>query len=124
MLKLMFKLFKKGNKGFSLAELMVVVAIMGVLVAIAIPVYNSSTEKAREETCKANMRMIAGAAQQYITDNAVSGTTPASLTLDKNVLNKYFQEYPKCPSGGTYNIDITTGSAVSVTCTKKGHVYP
>lgn len=114
MLKLMFKLFKKGNKGFSLAELMVVVAIMGVLVAIAIPVYNSSTEKAKKGTCDANRRMIAGAAQQYITDKVVNETTPGSITLD--TLGNYFQEKPRCPSGGQYDINTTTGSAISVSC--------
>ena len=50
-------MFKKLNKkGFTLAELLVVVAIIGVLVAISIPIFTSQLEKAREATDAANIR--------------------------------------------------------------------
>jgi type IV pilus assembly protein PilA len=49
---------KKNNKGFTLAELLIVVAIIAVLVAIAIPIFNSQLEKAREATDIANVRDI------------------------------------------------------------------
>ena len=50
-------MFKKLNKkGFTLAELLVVVAIIGVLVAISIPIFSSQLEKAREATDAANIR--------------------------------------------------------------------
>ena len=50
-------MFKKLNKkGFTLAELLVVVAIIGVLVAISIPIFTSQLEKAREATDAANLR--------------------------------------------------------------------
>ena len=52
-------MFKKLNKkGFTLAELLVVVAIIGVLVAISIPIFTSQLEKAREATDQANIRAI------------------------------------------------------------------
>ena len=47
---------KKNNRGFTLAELLIVVAIIAVLVAIAIPVFTSQLEKAREATDLANIR--------------------------------------------------------------------
>ena len=47
---------KKNNKGFTLAELLIVVAIIAVLVAIAIPVFTTQLEKAREATDAANIR--------------------------------------------------------------------
>jgi len=47
---------KMNNKGFTLAELLIVVAIIAVLVAIAIPVFNAQLEKAREATDLANIR--------------------------------------------------------------------
>ena len=47
---------KKNNKGFTLAELLIVVAIIAVLVAIAIPIFNSQLEKSREATDIANIR--------------------------------------------------------------------
>ena len=50
-------MFKKLNKkGFTLAELLVVVAIIGVLVAISIPIFTSQLEKSREAVDKANIR--------------------------------------------------------------------
>lgn len=120
MLKKMFKLMKKGNKGFSLAELMVVVAIIGVLVAIAIPVYNASTARAEKGACIANLRMMDGAIQQYVMDQE---TTLESISTD--VLKDYFVDgVPKCPTAtaGEYEIKKIDGHFRAV-CTIEGHKY-
>lgn len=66
---------KTNKKGFTLAELLVVVAIIAVLVAIAIPIFSSQLEKAREATDAANIR----AAYAEVVANKVSGET----TTDK-----------------------------------------
>ncbi len=78
----MFKKFRKNEKGFTLAELLIVVAIIGVLVAVSIPIFTSQLEKARESTDVANMRAAkAEAAADYLSgdlDTAkwnVDGTT-------------------------------------------------
>lgn len=52
----MFKKLKNSKKGFTLAELLIVVAIIGVLVAISIPIFTGQLEKAREATDAANIR--------------------------------------------------------------------
>ena len=52
----MFKKLRKNEKGFTLAELLIVVAIIGVLVAISIPIFTTQLEKAREATDAANIR--------------------------------------------------------------------
>ena len=52
----MFKKLHKNEKGFTLAELLIVVAIIGVLVAISIPIFTTQLEKAREATDLANIR--------------------------------------------------------------------
>jgi prepilin-type N-terminal cleavage/methylation domain-containing protein len=65
----MFKKLKNSKKGFTLAELLIVVAIIGVLVAISIPVFTAQLEKARDATDEANVRAcIAEATAAYITD--------------------------------------------------------
>ena len=52
----MFKKVKENKKGFTLAELLIVVAIIAVLVAISIPIFTSQLEKSREATDLSNIR--------------------------------------------------------------------
>ena len=97
-MKSLFKKVRGNKKGFTLAELLVVVAIVGILVAISIPVFTSQLAKARKATNQANMRAAkAAAVAQYLTDNkdgkeavyydydlekgiATEGTADSSLT--------------------------------------------
>ena len=69
-MKSLFKKVRENKKGFTLAELLVVVAIVGILVAISIPVFTSQLAKARKATNQANMRAAkAAAVAQYMTDS-------------------------------------------------------
>ena len=69
----MFKKLRKNEKGFTLAELLIVVAIIGVLVAISIPIFTSQLEKAREATDQANLRSLyAECASSALTGTASS----------------------------------------------------
>lgn len=68
----MFK-FLKTKKGFSLVELMIVVVIMAILVAVAIPIYNSVTGNAREKTCLDNQRQIMSAVTNILSMNGITG---------------------------------------------------
>ena len=64
------------NKGFTLAELLIVVAIIGVLVAVSIPIFTAQLEKAREATDLANMRAAkAAAVAEYLDDDSATWTT-------------------------------------------------
>ena len=71
---------KRNRKGFTLAELLIVVAIIAVLVAISIPIFTAQLEKAREGTDAANIRN----AYAEVMTNAVAGET-ASSKLTKTV---------------------------------------
>lgn len=83
-------MFKKLNKkGFTLAELLVVVAIIGVLVAVSIPIFTSQLEKAREATDMANIRSIyAQLSADVLTDTEVDDNencpTAASYEVKKS----------------------------------------
>ena len=100
----MFKKLRKNEKGFTLAELLIVVAIIGVLVAVSIPIFTSQLNKAREATDIANERAAkAAAVAAYLTadEGATSGNT-------------------------TYYYNASTGEVVASTGTKPagyGHKY-
>jgi len=104
----MSKMFMKSKKGFTLVELMVVIVILGILVAIAIPVYNNITESAEASSCKANQRTLESALMQWY----------AAGNNDKpnkdNLVKDYLVEFPKCPTNDTeYEIP---DKGVPVTC--------
>lgn len=69
---------KRNNKGFTLAELLIVVAIIAVLVAIAIPIFTSQLEKSREATDNANVR---SAYAEVVTEYLADDTSSHSMTV-------------------------------------------
>ena len=83
----MFKKLRKNEKGFTLAELLIVVAIIGVLVAISIPIFTSQLEKSREAVDIANLRSAkAEAVAAYLSSDTIDGTKLGDgQTADKQV---------------------------------------
>lgn len=105
------KLKAKANskKGFTLAELLVVVGIIAVLVAIAIPTFSAATKKATDAVHKANCRSAyAEAMVAYI-----SGSSD-----DRTKLNGSTISYTDDGDTATYKIEIN-GDVLSVTCSVK-----
>ena len=74
---------KMNKKGFTLAELLIVVAIIAVLVAVAIPVFSTQLEKSRDSVCISNIRAAYAQAQAcYLTNtNATTAVTEGDVTL-------------------------------------------
>ena len=101
--------------GFTIVELMVVVLIVGILITIAIPVFNAARAVTRERACHANMRTIEGAVQQYLASNPTNsqdqcegvGWVAALVGANKQIVAE-----PKCPTANAqYDYDATSGTA-------------
>ena len=76
----------KNNKGFTLAELLIVVAIIAVLVAIAIPVFTTQLERSREATDVSNIRAAyAEAVADYLSSGATSSKTATVNKIQQTV---------------------------------------
>ena len=95
----MFKKARENKKGFTLAELLIVVAIIAVLVAISIPIFTSRLEKSREAVDLANMR----AAYAQVQAAGLTETTKADLTTQ----NTDKITYDVTGSGSTYKVVAT-----------------
>ena len=76
---------RKNNKGFTLAELLIVVAIIAVLVAIAIPVFTTQLEKSREATDLSNVRAAYAEAMASYLANGASGSYTAKASARQKV---------------------------------------
>ncbi len=92
--------FLKSKKGFTLVELMIVVVIMAILVAVAVPIYTAVTANAKRKTCLANQREI----QAQLT-NATMLNTIAIKTGDSFTLTSTAADGGNTADGGTWACD-------------------
>lgn len=109
---------KTNKKGFTLAELLIVVAIIAVLVAIAIPVFTSQLEKARQATDAANLRALY--AETSIKSLEADGTTVTSDKAVKITSNGNFDKLgddAKIGDKDLKNAGLTKGTSYKIKIT-------
>ena len=116
---------KNRQKGFTLVEIMIVVAIIAILAAVAIPSFIRYRNDSRTAACIGNMQQLRTAAESWLTKHP--GTTAPTLTdLCGTEDTKYLKQTPTCPKDGSnYQITLEDG-AIKVTCGSgdQEHVLP
>lgn len=120
----------RSKRGFTLVEIMIVVAIIGLLAAIAIPNFIKSRNRSRDAVCVNNMKQIASALEQVCMENDLDATNPATGAGDGSTIAdinwevapttdgwgvvgaaSYLKSEPQCPvASGTYTAVANSGS--------------
>lgn len=119
------KINTSRKAGFTLVEIMIVVAIIGLLAAIAIPNFVKARETSRLNACVNNLRQMDGAIQQWALETkAAANATVTSADILSYIKKDASNSLPDCPSGGTYTITrVDTAPTCSVT-TPQPHRLP
>ena len=98
------KLSTSNKAGFTLVEIMIVVAIIGLLAAIAIPNFVKARTASQKNACIANLKQIDGAKASWALEQKKNNSdTPGDTDLFG--ATNYIRDKPACPGGGAYALN-------------------
>lgn len=127
-----------NKKGFSLVELMIVVVIMGILIAVAVPLYGVITKNAEKRTCQDNQRTIRAVYARYVLGENGNNNNPifknghssfnGSSQKPEDVFQQEFLDcfdggtLPSCPVDGSYyTVSFDSDVDIVITCSADEH---
>jgi prepilin-type N-terminal cleavage/methylation domain-containing protein len=106
------------RRAFTLVEIMIVVLIIGILLAIAVPNFMTARDSSRTQACISNLEEISAAKEQYAMDARL---TDSATPTSGNLAPAYIKTIPTCPANGVYTIGAIS---TNPTCNISGHVIP
>lgn len=112
----------RSRRGYTLVEIMIVVAVIAILMSVAAPNYFKSGNAASRNTCISNLRQIDAAVEQWAMDNSIPADTVPDGFQEDAIYSYVEGGKPECPSGGEYSLHAV-GSKTQVTCSREadGH---
>jgi len=108
------------RQGFTLVEIMIVLAVIGLLLAIAVPAWVKTRSTARRQMCLEQISQIESAKQQWgVETGKKDGDVPTASELFGT--DKYIKVAPACPGGGTYDLQAIGRNATCSQAVSEGH---
>lgn len=121
------KIRHSRDTGFTLVEIMIVVAIIGLLCAIAIPNFVRARETSQADACISNLRQLDAGVQEWALENNRGPNSSVTLDNVKPYVGRVIGgQLPHCPAGGTYAVtDVSSRPTCSLSSNvTPGHVLP
>jgi prepilin-type N-terminal cleavage/methylation domain-containing protein len=121
------KIRNSKKSGFTLVEIMIVVAIIGLLAAIAIPNFVKARTTSQANACINNLRQMDGAAQQWALEKKKASTDTYALSdLKAYIKLTTDSNLPGCPGNGTYSpgASVTNSPTCNLSTATPAHALP